>query len=272
MPDQAPCAVGVDVGGTKIAAGLVELETGRVLEREEIATRPGREGAEILADCAELASRLGHREFPVGVGLCELVGLDGRPASGDTIDWRGLDLSAAFGPRFTLDSDVRAAARAEGRFGAAAGRSPFLHVVVGTGTSACLVIDGEPFEGAHGYAIVLGAPPVENVASGNAVARRAGVKRAQDVLGDPASAVVVENAARALGQVLAVLANALDPELIVLGGGLGSQPAFHERVAAATAPLVAYPSVPPLQIVGTLLGSDSGVIGAALATARDHRR
>jgi glucokinase len=272
MPGQGTRAVGVDVGGTKIAAGLVELESGRVLEREEIATRPRREGAEILADCAELAGRLGRNEFPVGVGLCELVGLDGRPASGDTIDWRGLDLAAAFGPRFALESDVRAAARAEARFGAGVGRSPFLHVVVGTGASACLVIDGEPFEGAHGHAIVLGAPPVESVASGSAVARRAGVERAQDVLADPARAVLVEDAARALGLVLAVLANALDPELIVLGGGLGSQPAFQERVAAATAPLVAYPSVPALQIVGTLLGSDSGVIGAALATARDHGR
>jgi len=272
MPEPVTRAVGIDVGGTKIAAGLVELDSGQVLEREEIATRPGREGAEILADCAELAGRLSRKTFPVGVGLCELVGLDGRPASGDTIDWRGVDLAAAFGPRFTLDSDVRAAARAEARFGAGAGRSSFLHVVVGTGTSACLVIDGEPFEGAHGYAIVLGAPPIESVASGRAIARRAGVKRAQDVLADPAGADVVEDAARALGQVLAVLANALDPELIVLGGGLGSQQAFHERVAAATAPLIAYPSVPPLQIVGTLLGSDSGVIGAALATTRDHRR
>jgi glucokinase len=272
MPEQVPRAVGVDVGGTKIAAGLVELENGRVLEREEIATRPGREGAEILADCAELAGRFGGAELPVGVGLCELVDLGGRPASGDTIDWRGLDLTAAFGPRFTLDSDVRAAARAEGRFGAGAGRSPFLHVIVGTGTSACLVIDGEPFEGAHGHAIVLGAPPVESVASGGALARRAGVDRAQDVLADPAHAVLVEGAARALGRVLAVLANALDPALIVLGGGLGSQAAFHERVAAAMAPFVAYPSMPPLQVVGTLLGSDSGVIGAALATARDHRR
>ena len=266
-------AVGVDVGGTKIAAGLVELASGLVLERAEIPTGAERGGAAVLNDCAALALRLGGDQLPVGIGLCELVDLAGRPASADTIDWRGLDVAAAFGaPQVVLDSDVRAAARAEARFGAGAGRSPFLHVVVGTGASACLVVGGEPYAGAHGHAIVLGAPPVEGVSSGSALARRAGVERAEEVLADPARSGLVEEAALALGRVLAVLANALDPEVIVLGGGLGSQPAFHERVAAATGPLVAYPSLRPLEIVVAQLGSNGGIVGAALATGWDRGR
>jgi glucokinase len=267
------CAVGVDVGGTKIAAGLVELESGRVLERREIPTRAERGGAAVLADCAGLALDLGRRDVAVGIGLCELVDRAGRPASGDTIDWRGLNIAAAFGTqRVLLESDVRAAARAEARFGAGADRSPFLYVVVGTGASVALVVDGEPYVGQHGYAIVLGAPPVETIASGSALARRAGVQRAEDVLADPALAGLVEEAALALAQVLAVLANALDPAVIILGGGFGSQPAFHERVLAAAAPLVAYPSLRPLEVVGAQLGPDGGIVGAALATAMDRWR
>src|SRR5689334_7585956 len=113
-PGRAPSgsAVGIDVGGTKIAAGLVEGASGRVLVREEVATRPERGGAAVLAECAALARSLGAGDLPVGIGLCELVDLEGCPDSADTVDWRGLDVAAAVAaPRVVVESDVRAAAR-----------------------------------------------------------------------------------------------------------------------------------------------------------------
>lgn len=265
--------MGIDVGGTKISAGIVDTSTGDVLAREQIATRPERGGAPVLADCAVLARSLGGGELPVGIGLCELVSLDGTPASADTIDWRGLDLAAAVrAPALTLESDVRAAALAEARFGAGAGRSPFLYVVVGTGASACLVIGGEPYAGAYGHAIVLGAPPIEGLASGRALARRAGVERAESVVADVACAPLLQEAATALGHVLAVLANALDPDLVVVGGGLGGEQRFRELVARAARSLLAYPRTPPLEIVGSALGPDGGLVGAALAAVREGAR
>ena len=264
-------AVGIDVGGTKIAAGVVDLASGRVVERRQVPTRPERGGAAVLADCAALASELGGEALAVGIGLCELVSLDGRPTSAETVDWRCLGGRIRDrGSSVVLEADVRAAALAEARFGAGRDRSPFLYVVCGTGASACLVVDGEPYAGARGQAITLGAPPVELIASGKALAAAAGAERAEDVLEDPASAALVDEAAAVLAQVLAVLANALDPELIVLGGGLGGEPAFRERVAAAFGPLVAYPPVPPL--LPSALGEDGGIVGAALAAARAESR
>jgi len=261
-----PVAVGIDVGGTKVAAGLVDGATGVVLARRERRTHPERGGAAVLADCVALASELGDGALPVGIGLCELVDLEGRPASADTIDWRGLDVGSAIGaPSVVVESDVRAAALAEARFGAGAGVSPFLFVVVGTGASACLVVDGRPYTGAHGEALVLGAPPVERVASGPALARAAGRGRAEDVLADPTLARLVDEAAGALGDALATLVNALDPALVVLGGGLGRTPAFRDRVGRAVQARVAYPRVPPLALVSSSLGPDGGVVGAALA-------
>ena len=258
-------ALGIDVGGTKIAAGLVDVDTGTVHERRLLPTRPGRGGEAVLDDCAALAAELGGGRLPVGIGLCELVDLAGRPTSADTVDWRALDLPAAIdAPRVVVESDLRAAALAEARFGAGVDVSPFLFVVVGTGASACLVLDGRPYAGAHGEAITLGAPPVEAVASGPALARAAGLERAEDVLADPAHAPLVDAAAEALGGVLAVLANALDPHVIVLGGGLGSKPAFQERVERACRGRLAYPRTPPLPVLSSRLGMDGGVIGAAL--------
>jgi len=258
-------AVGIDVGGTKIAAGVVDTSSGAVVERRRIPTCPERGGAAVLANCAALASDLGGERLPVGIALCELVDLEGRPASGDTVDWRGLDIAARVGaPSVVVESDVRAAALAEARFGAGVGVSPFVFVVVGTGASACLVLDGRPYAGAHGEALVLGAPPVELMASGPALARAAGLERAEDVLADPAHAAALDDAATALGSVLAVLANALDPALVVLGGGLGTAPAFRERVERALQERVAYRREPPLPLVGSSLGADGGVVGAAL--------
>jgi len=258
-------AVGIDVGGTKIAAGLVEVASGRVLEQAQVPTRPERGGAAILADCAALAARLGDGTLPTGIGLCEHVDLAGRPASAETIEWRDLDLAAAIvAPRVVLESDVRAAALAEATFGAGAGRSPFLFVIVGTGASACLVIDGRPYAGWRGQAITLGAPPVEEVASGRALALAAGVERAEDVISDPAHSGLLDATVLEMARVLAVLANALDPAVIVLGGGLGTAQIFRERVDAAVRPLLAYPASPPLEVVASALGADGGIVGAAM--------
>jgi glucokinase len=259
-------AIGIDIGGTKIAAGVVESRSGAVIAREEVPTRPDRGGEAVLAECAALARALGGGEVPVGIGLCELVDPAGRPGSADTVDWRGLDVAGAIGtPSVVVESDVRAAARAEARFGAGAGRSPFLFVVVGTGASSCLVVDGSPYAGARGHAIVLGAPPVERIASGPALARRAGTERAEDVLADPGARVLVDEAAAALGHVLAVLVNALDPSVVVIGGGLGGEPSFRDRVADVVLSSVAYPPDPPLEVVASSLGRDAGLVGAALA-------
>jgi glucokinase len=226
----------------------------------------------VLADCAALAAELGGGRLPVGIALCELVDLDGRPASGDTVDWRGLDIEAGVGaPSVVLEADVRAAALAEARFGAGVGISSFVFVVVGTGASACLVLDGRPYAGAHGVALVLGAPPVELRASGPALARVAGLERAEDVLADPAHGATLDDATAALGSVLAVLANALDPVLVVVGGGLGTAPAFRERVERALQERVAYPREPPLPLVASSLGADGGVVGAALVAANVRR-
>ena len=260
--------VGIDVGGTKIAGGVVDTATGDVLERRLVATRKERGGPAVLADCAALAAEVAGGELPVGIGLCELVDLEGRPASGDTVDWRMLDVAGAFGgAAVTLEADVRAAALAEARFGAGAGVSPFLFAIVGTGASACLVVDGVPYRGARGEALVLGAPPVERVAAGPALARAAGVEHAEEVLADPARTELVERAASELGRVLAVLVNALDPALVVLGGGLGSAPAYCERVARACRSLQEYPRTPPLAVVPSSLGPAGGLIGAALSAA-----
>ncbi len=249
-------AVGIDVGGTKIAAGLVDVARGEVVRWERVATAPERGGAAVLADCAALAEVLGGDGVPVGVGICEVVGRDGQLTTAETIEWRDLDVPAAFGGgAVTVESDVRAAALAEARFGEGAGLGSFLHVIVGTGAAACLVLGGRPHRGEHGNAIILGAPPVERLAGGATLGER---------VHDPGARA---EAAAAVGRVLAVLVNALDPAAIVVGGGLGASAGFADGIAAALRPAIWCEATRDVPVVPTALGDRGGVIGAALAAA-----
>lgn len=262
MPDHA--AIGIDIGGTKIAVGLV-FPDGRLEHRTEIATA----GA-TLDDVAAAAGR--RTVAGVGVGICELVDNEGEVRSSASVPWTTAELRAALGDLgpVTVEADVRAAAVAEARFGAGRPFSSFVYVTIGTGISHCLVQDGEPYRGAHGFAQLSGSAtlsfrcphcgePVrlsaEDVASGAALARA----------GDADIA--------ALGAVVALLVNVLDPEAVVVGGGLGSAPgAYWERLLRATREHIWAAAVRELPIVQAGLGADSGVIGAGWLGLRARER
>jgi glucokinase len=262
-------AIGIDVGGTKIAAGVVDTETGAVDARLERGTRPERAAVAVLADCVAMAQRLaaGQNDVPIGVGVCELVDREGHTQSAQTVDWRETDVAGAFatiGPA-VVESDVRAAAVAEARFGAGRGVEDLLFVIVGTGISCCLVQAGRAYAGAHGNAICFGAPPVEDAASGLALAAAGGHERAEEVLADPTLDGVVQSAAAALGAGLAWLVNALDPGLVVIGGGLGLVDRYRELAVESMRPMIFAHNSHDVPVAPAQLGADAGVIGAALA-------
>jgi glucokinase len=262
-------AIGIDVGGTKIAAGLVDTATGACEARLERGTRPEREASAILGDCVAMAQRLaaGQPGLPIGIGVCELVDRQGRTQSAQTIDWRETDVAGAFariGPA-VVESDVRAAAVAEALFGGGRGVDELLFVIVGTGISCCLVIGGHPYAGARGNAICFGAPPLEDAASGLALAAAGGRERAEQVLADPSLDGVVESAAAALGAGLAWLVNALDPGMVVIGGGLGLVDRYRDLAVQAMRPLIFAHNTRDVPVAPAQLGADAGVIGAALA-------
>lgn len=282
-------AIGIDVGGTKIAGGVVDTTTGRVLIRRQAATGAGRGGMAVLAEVASLAEALsaaataqGLRPAATGVGLCELVSPEGRVFSGYRVDWRGLDIARRLGP-VTLEADVRAAALAEARFGAGHGIRDLLYVTIGTGVSAVSVRDGVPYAGSRGAALVIANGPwtctcpacghaetrvLEDIASGPALAAATGLTDAETVLAhaaDPAVARVLDHAAGALGTTVALLAGALDPAMVIIGGGLGSASGpYWDRLQAAIRAGLWEGDDHPLPLRQAALGADAGLIGAAL--------
>jgi predicted NBD/HSP70 family sugar kinase len=264
-------AVGVDVGATKIAAARVEVETGAIHAEQRVPTKPGRGPDAVLEDCVALARAVtaGAEIAGVGLAVCEIVDLAGNVRSAETLDWRSTDLAAAFAgvAPARVESDVRAAAIAEAMHGAGRDEVDFLYLSVGSGISHCLVVDGVPRGGVRGAAISTGAPLVEQWSSGLALARLSGHARAEDALADPAAEPVIADGARRLGVVLAGLVNALDPGVVVVGGGLGLHDGYRERVVAAMRPAVYDPEARELPVVPAVLGTVAGAIGAALVAA-----
>lgn len=211
-------------------------------------------GAELLRDVAESGPRgLLGPTGRVGVGTAGVV--DHRTgtilAATDALPgWAGTplaaDLSALLdGTHVSVVNDVVAFALGEGRFGAAAGLNSYVAVTVGTGVGGAVVVDGAPLVGAHHLAGHVGhmAVPqagdrrcpcgrrghVEAIASGTAMVetyRLAGGQAATLVdvaaalrAGDERAIDAVRLAGRGLGTALASLANAVDPQVIVVGGG-----------------------------------------------------
>lgn len=259
--------LGIDVGGTKIAAGIVDVATGAVREGRHWPTEPDRGPDAVLAELAGCAEQFGPDR--IGIGVCELVDPAGRTTSAYTLDWRDRDLADAFAVPCTVESDVRAAALAEARFGAGRGYASFLYITISTGISHCLVLDGVPWPGARGNAIVTGNPPVELLASGRGLQEATGHARAHDVLTDPDCEPTVRVAADALAGAIAALVDALDPAALVVGGGLGLEPRYRWLWEPEMRARLYSRATATLPVVGATLGADAGLVGAALAATRD---
>jgi glucokinase len=154
-------AIGVDIGGTKVAAGVVD-ETGRVIDRERRDT-PGDDAENtetVIVDVVD-ALRARHEVAAVGIGAAGWVGTDNATVLfSPHLAWRGEPLRADLERRIDLplvvENDANAAAWAEYRFGVAAGQSVVVIVTLGTGIGGALIVDGTVFRGAYGIACEFG--------------------------------------------------------------------------------------------------------------------
>jgi glucokinase len=305
-------AIGLDIGGTKIAAGVVLWPSGEILQRKILPTRPTRGGQAVLKDSLDLARQLydwarmeGIEVAGIGAGVAELVDCDGNVTSSCTIHWRGVPVQARLSEiaLAQVESDVRAAAVAEGMFGAGRGHRLFAYVTVGTGISSCLVQDGRPLKGAKGNAITLSSSPLSTVcthcgaklrpvleefASGPAIAKRfaqapkeqnrESAESCEEVFraasnGDKAATDILTSAGEALGVSVAFLVNVLDPEMVVVGGGLGMAGGLYwEAFQRSCREHIFSDDSRALPLVPAKLGTDAGLVGAgAIIFAQQQR-
>ena len=289
-------AVGVDVGGTKILAGVV-AEDGTIVRSNERSTPDGTEEALVRTLEQVVSSVVDPEVAAIGIGVPSRVDQRaGRAVSSTNIPLDDVPLRelmrARFGIPVGLDNDANVAAVAEWRVGAARGTRTVVMVTLGTGVGGGLVLDGRPFRGATGAGAEIGhmvlehdGPPCQGTCTGRghaealvsgtaatAAARtlfggdadaRYLLARARD--GDGPAREAVARIGRHLGSLLASLANLLEPEVIVIGGGFGSE--WDELEAPAREVFGREALVPmrdTVRLVPAALGTDAGLVGAAL--------
>jgi glucokinase len=280
-------AVGIDVGGTNLRAALVDAD-GRVLERVNERVRKGREDfARRIEEIVQALDRSAVR--PVGIGLPGRIDVRANAAvSAGYLDIAGLPfpemLGAERGRVVQLDNDAAMALRAEMMVGAACGVNNVVMLTIGTGIGGAVALDGRPVHG-HAFAGQLGHITVdssggelcncgrrgcvETTSSGSALGRllvKAGLPlgtTARDLIAraredDDQSLNILRTWINPLRCAIDSIVAVVDPELVVIGGGLGS-----DAVAAlALAPRPSNWFNRP--IVAARLEDDAGVIGAAL--------
>ncbi|MFC6093303.1 ROK family protein [Saccharothrix sp. BKS2] len=289
--------LGVDVGRQRIRAAVADL-AGRVIARVDERNRC-RSASALVKAVREVASRAAA---DAGLSLDDLlvkvVGLPGVPdPRGRTLrhapnvpglERPGLleDLEAALGAGLVVENDANLAAVGEQAQGAARGAEVFVCVSVGTGIGMGIVVDGRLFRGAHGAAGEIGYLPwspggghVEAFAAAGSVVALAAehglvAPSARDVFaaagaGDERALAAVRDEAGRLAFVVASVVAVIDPELVVLGGGIGGSAALlREPMEAALRRLT--PFVP--RVVAGELGDGavlSGAVAMGLRSARD---
>jgi fructokinase len=293
--DSATHRIGIDLGGTKIE-GVVLAPDGRVLRRERIATE--REGGyeHVLGRVCALAQSLladasDAPRFGIGTPGSTSPG-DGTLRNSNTTCLNGrplhADLEARLGFPVVMENDANCFALAEARHGAARGARVVFGVILGTGVGGGIVVDGRLWSGAQHVAgewghhrVALDGPEcycgrrgcVETLLSGPALARRfaevaggdsdAATIAARAAAGDAHATRVMDDYVASFGRALANVVNVLDPDVIVLGGGLSNLDCLYDAGVAAVREWI-FSDAPEVRIVRNALGDSAGVIGAAL--------
>lgn len=284
--------VGIDVGGTKILAGRWDGHTLTDVSRESTIPGDGLRNLELVRGLLDQLPLRG--EGRVGVSVPTSVGLDGILRDDDgVVGWGAYALGrmlAREDRHVTVFSDVECGAVAEARWGAGHGARYVLYISVGTGLSHCYVLDGHPMVGYTSSGYYCGymwparcasencdATTVEQISAGPGIARAyTGNPQARDARpvfenaqrGDPAAQAVIAHAAWHLGAMLADLIHVLNPERIVMGGGIGSSVASYcEQAVAVARSLVKPRECRDIPVLPAGFGSASCCIGAAALAA-----
>jgi fructokinase len=290
--------IGFDVGGSKIAALALDPQGGEVARRRRDVPR---DYAGTLRALVQMVNDLVGAHGPavsIGIALPGMIGAGGELIRVVNLPWLqgrplAADLERAVGLPVAVANDANCFALSETVDGAATGAPVVFGAILGTGVGGGIVVAGRPLTGANAIAGEWGHNPLPLVApedgppvacgcgrsgcvetwlNGAALARDfAGVAgRAVDgpeiarlaAQGDAAALAALARYQRRLAIALASVVNLLDPDVIVLGGGLSAIASLYTEVPQLWLPLIVAPA-PKTRLVPARFGAESGLRGAA---------
>lgn len=284
--------IGIDLGGTKILAGVV-ADDGRVENRRETPT-PTESQDDLLAGLdAAVGELLSDDIAAIGFGIPSPIDQKrGRALQAvnipldDSVDLRSR-MAERFGRPVGIENDANAAAYAEFHFGAARDVDAMVMLTLGTGCGGGAVIDGKLFRGwaEFGHIVIVhdgipcqgtctGHGHLEPYVTGNAATKLAQAEFGPAVdahrlvrladEGEPRAIEILDGIGRHLGSGIGSLVNIFNPELVVIGGGFAAAGDFVLDPAREVLRREALAGARETPIVRAELGTAAGLIGAAL--------
>jgi N-acetylglucosamine kinase len=291
---------GIDLGGTKIEGAILDpMQRDRALWRLRVPTESERGYEHIVGRIRTLVE---HLESESGLERPSVIGIATpgtvEPATGvmkncNTVALNGRalrdDIASSLGVEARLANDANCFALAESLLGAARGRRVVVGLILGTGVGGGIVVDGRVLEGLHGIAGEWGHNPmrgehtlcycgrrgcVETVISGPALEHLyCGLTgeplRLQEIVRraagrEPAAVATLERLRSKFGEAIAAVINIIDPDAIVIGGGVGNVDLLYDDDTRRAVVRHLFNPVLRTEFLRPLLGDSAGVFGAAL--------
>jgi predicted NBD/HSP70 family sugar kinase len=307
VSNKAGFVVGLDIGGTNVRVAAADIYGEIVSEAKQRTAKEGSRAAaaqmvELVDDAIHRAGADHGEPFALGISTPGVVD----QSTGQVISLAynitpdgGFDPASAIGRRFgfpvLVENNVNLAAVGEAWNGLARGISTFVFMSIGAGVGMGISIDNELVRGAHGAAgevcyLPSGSDPFdrrhrlhgaledevgeagiltslsEQDWNGDAPTSAHEVFTLADA-GDEAASAIVDRVARHIGVAIATVCAIIDPELVVLGGGIGSNAALLRPVRSTVAALVPIPA----RIETSLLGDEASLHGAIAIALRQAR-
>lgn len=295
---------GIDLGGTKIEGAILDpAHVDRAVHRLRVPTESHKGYEHILSQIGNL---IGQLESVSGQKRPEKLGFGTpgatEPSSGviknsNTLCLNGRplrdDLSARLGVEARLANDANCFALAEATLGAAFGSKVVMGLILGTGVGGGVVVDGRVLEGLHGIAGEWGhntlagetAPCycgkkgcVEQVFAGPSLERFYREQGGENIRlpeivqraakGEERAVATLERLREKFAEAIAVPINILDPEAIVIGGGVGNLDLLYGEETRAAVTKYVFNSEVCTRFLKPVLGDSAGVFGAAMLCAR----
>ena len=280
-----PSVLAVDLGGTKVAAAVVTARgsiRGRVTEPVDISSPHA-----AVDQIVRLARAAAHEYVAAGIAVPGLARPDGSVWAPNLPGWDGMPLARMIRKKLkipvAIESDRNAVVLGEAWRGAARGRKDVIALIIGTGIGAGIMSGGRIVRGAHelsgcaGWLVVADETneqtarggSLEALAAGPALARLSGAKNAEELAekarrGDRRARAAFQNAGRLLGYAVANLINIIDPEAVVLTGGLtAASDLFLDELKQAALERGQPLSAPQVEIIVSTLAGDANLLGAA---------
>ena len=307
VSEHAGFVVGLDIGGTNLRAGAADIYGDVICEQKQPTLKEGPRavGAQMVDLIGDVIrrSRPSHGE-PLALGISTPGVVEQSTGRVTSLAYNvsptgGFDPASVVAKRFDLpilvENNVNLAAVGEKWNGLAKGVSSFVFVSIGAGVGMGISIDDELVRGAHGAAgeicyLPCGSDPFDRrhrlhgaledaVGEAGILAsvrehdwNREAPSSARELFdladgGNETANAIVEGIARTIGVAIATVCAIIDPELVVLGGGIGSNPSLLRPVRSTVATLVPIPA----RIETSLLGDEASLHGAIAIALRQAR-